>query len=51
MRLSVFGGVGLGPLTMVVAVMLDVVFAVVTRAVPIPGTTLLLIGDDGLPAT
>jgi hypothetical protein len=47
----VFGGVGLGPLTMVVAVMLDVVFAVVTRAVPVPCTKLPLGGDDGLPAT
>jgi hypothetical protein len=35
---------------MVVAVMLDVVFAVVTRAVPTPDTTLPLAGDDGLPA-
>jgi len=47
----VFGGVGLGPLIMVVAVMLDVVFAVVTRAEPIPCIKLPLVGDDGLPAT
>jgi hypothetical protein len=51
MRLSVFGGVGLGPLTKAVAVMLDVVLAVVTTiAAPTPGTVLLLVGEDGLPA-
>jgi hypothetical protein len=52
MRLSVFGGVGLGPLTRAVAAMLDDVLAVVTTiAVLTPGTTLLLVGEDGLPTT
>jgi hypothetical protein len=51
MRLSVFGGVGLGPLTRAVAVMLDVGLAVVTTtAVPTPGTALLPVGELGLPA-
>jgi hypothetical protein len=52
MRFSVFGGVGLGPLTTAVAATLDDVFAVVTMiAVPTPGITLLLVGEVGLPTT
>jgi hypothetical protein len=52
MRLRVFGGVGLGPLTTAVAAMLDVALAVVTTiAAPTPGTILLLVGEVGLPAT
>jgi hypothetical protein len=51
MRLSVFGGVGLGPLTRAVAVMPDVGLVVVTTIdVPNPGTALLLVGEAGLPA-